>query len=154
AVFEPAVDFSGYVLKESKKEVKSHFYVRGDFRRPGAEVTADVPRVVNVSQEKLTSSGRRTQFAKWLTRADHPLTGRVLVNRLWQQHFGRGLSETPSDFGLIGDDPTHKELLDWLATELVERGWSMKDLRRTIVTSATYRQASRPQSLEGDDVWR
>jgi hypothetical protein len=84
------------------------------------------------------------ELARWLTRADHPLTARVLVNRLWQHHFGRGLVRTPNDFGLRGDPPSHPELLDWLARELVERGWSLKHLHRLIVTSATYRQASRP----------
>ena len=82
------------------------------------------------------SSGRRTALADWLTRPDHPLTTRVIVNRLWQHHFGRGLVATPSDFGLIGDDPSHPELLDWLATELVAQGWSLKAMHRLMVTSA------------------
>ena len=93
--------------------------------------------------------GRRTALAHWLTRKDHPLTSRVIVNRVWQHHFGRGLSESPSDFGLMGDAPTHPLLLDWLATELVRQDWSLKAIHRLIVTSATYRQASRPQA----DSW-
>ncbi len=75
---------------------------------------------------------------------DHPLTARVMVNRLWQGHFGRGLVGTSSDFGRMGDEPSHPELLDWLASEFVARGWSLKALHRLIVTCATYRQSSRP----------
>src|SRR5690606_3207961 len=84
----------------------------------------------------------RLQFAHWLTSPDHPLTARVLVNRLWQHHFGRGLCDTPSDFGTMGSFPSHPELLDWLACELVAEGWQIKPLQRLIVTSATYRQSS------------
>jgi hypothetical protein len=75
-------------------------------------------------------------------REDNPLTSRVMANRLWQQHFGRGIVETPSDFGILGASPTHPELLDWLAAELRFRGWSLKGLHRSIVCSATYRQVS------------
>ncbi|QEL15003.1 PSD1 and planctomycete cytochrome C domain-containing protein [Limnoglobus roseus] len=89
-----------------------------------------------------TSTGRRAALAKWLTRPDHPLTARVAVNRLWQGHFGVGLVATPSDFGTLGEKPTHPELLDWLAVELVEHGWSLKHLHRLVVTSAAYRRAS------------
>ncbi len=92
------------------------------------------------------SSGRRRALAEWLTRPDHPMTARVMVNRLWQGHFGRGLVSTSSDFGRMGDEPSHPELLDWLAAELVARGWSLKAMHRLIVTSAAYRQSSRPRS--------
>ena len=98
------------------------------------------------------STGRRTALADWLVRPDHPLTARVMVNRLWQHHFGRGLVATPSDFGTMGDEPSHPELLDWLATELVARGWSMKAMHRLIVTSATYRQSSRVQIGQGSTI--
>ncbi|MDP7011914.1 MAG: DUF1553 domain-containing protein [Verrucomicrobiota bacterium] len=87
----------------------------------------------------LQSTGRRTALAKWLTRADNPLTTRVIVNRLWKQHFGHGLAANPSDFGSLGNKPTHPELLDWLARRFVEDGWSLKKLHRLMVTSATYR---------------
>ena len=89
------------------------------------------------------SSGRRRALAEWLVRPDHPLTARVMVNRLWQGHFGRGIVATPSDFGTMGDEPSHPELLDWLATEFVRGGWSLKAMHRLMVTSATYRQSSR-----------
>jgi hypothetical protein len=88
------------------------------------------------------STGRRAALARWLTRPDHPLTSRVIVNRIWQYHFGRGLAANPSDFGKLGSKPTHPELLDWLAARFVRDGWNFKRLHRLIVTSATYRQAS------------
>src|SRR5262249_40597930 len=85
---------------------------------------------------------RRLALANWITDPRHPLTARVLVNRLWQHHFGEGIVGTPSDFGLNGANPTHPELLDWLASEFVARGWSIKHVNRLIVLSATYRQSS------------
>ncbi len=88
------------------------------------------------------STGRRTALARWLTRPDHPLTTRVMANRLWQYHFGRGLVATSSDFGRLGERPSHPELLDWLASEFVGQGWSLKHLHRTIMTSAAYRQSA------------
>ena len=87
------------------------------------------------------ASGRR-ELADWLTRADHPLTARVMVNRVWQHHFGKGLVGTPSNFGLRGESPTHLELLDWLTARFVEDGWSIKSLHRRIIHSKTYRLAS------------
>jgi Protein of unknown function (DUF1553)/Protein of unknown function (DUF1549) len=84
----------------------------------------------------------RLDLAAWLTEPDHPLTARVFVNRIWQHHFGRGIVGTPNDFGLRGERPTHPELLDWLATEFVRSGWSVKHLQRLIVLSSTYSQAS------------
>jgi mono/diheme cytochrome c family protein len=94
------------------------------------------------------SSGRRAALANWLTRPDHPLTSRVIVNRIWQQHFGRGLVATASDFGTLGEKPSHPELLDWLADRFVKEGWSMKKLHRLILTSKTYQQSS----LEAADL--
>ena len=82
-------------------------------------------------------------LAKWLGSEQHPLTARVLVNRVWRHHFGAGLVDTPSDFGTQGERPTHPELLDWLASEFMARGWRLKDLHRLICTSAAYRQSSR-----------
>src|SRR5262249_51703732 len=89
------------------------------------------------------TTGRRSVLAQWLTHPDHPLTARVMVNRIWQHHFGRGIVGTASDFGEQGEPATHPELLDWLAREIVERGWSLKALHRLMVTSAAYRQSSR-----------
>ena len=86
--------------------------------------------------------GSRKALALWLTRPDHPLTARVMVNRIWYWHFGRGLVATPNDFGAMGQPPTHPQLLDWLATEFVARGWSVKEMHRLIMTSATYQMSS------------
>ncbi|MCC9658278.1 PSD1 and planctomycete cytochrome C domain-containing protein [Rhodopirellula halodulae] len=90
----------------------------------------------------LQSTGRRSTLAAWITDPQNPLTARVIVNRVWQQHFGRGLVETASDFGRLGTPPSHPELLDWLATRFIEDGWSLKKLHRRILMSATYRQSS------------
>ena len=95
---------------------------------------ADIPREVN---------GRRTALAKWITHKDNPLTARVIVNRVWQYHFGRGLVGNPNNFGATGKKPTHPELLDWLASEFMAKGWSVKQLHRLIMTSETYRRASK-----------
>jgi hypothetical protein len=133
---------------------------RGELSHPGAEVQPGWPAILSPGfQPKAavvaplpSSTGRRAALAQWLTRADHPLTARVIVNRLWQHHFGRGLVATPSDFGLRGEPPTHPELLDWLATELTAHGWSLKHLHRLMLTSATYRQSCQaaPAALAKD----
>jgi len=103
------------------------------------------------------SSGNRLALAHWLTQPNHPLTSRVMVNRIWMSHFGRGLVPTPANFGRSGQPPTHPELLDWLATEFVRQRWSIKALHRLIMTSAAYRQSSRvsPESLQSDaeNIW-
>ena len=129
------------------KSFKSHLMIRGDFRRVGDPLEPAFVRISNPTrlapQFAEGKPGRRTQLARWMTRKDNPLTSRVLANRLWQFHFGIGLSESPSDFGLVGDTPIHTELLDWLATEILHRGWSLKEMHRLIVTSATWRQLSR-----------
>src|SRR5262249_23203572 len=88
------------------------------------------------------STGRRAALAKWLGSGDNAFTTRVIVNRIWQHHFGRGFVARASDFGHLGDLPTHPELLDWLARYFVEHNWSIKEMHRLIVSSATYRQAS------------
>ncbi len=100
------------------------------------------PATISAIPTAPNSTGRRTALARWITRPDNPLSTRVIVNRVWQYHFGQGLVNTASDFGRLGDKPSHPELLDWLATRFVEQGWKMKDLHRLIVTSATYRQSA------------
>jgi mono/diheme cytochrome c family protein len=106
------------------------------------------------------TSGRRTVLANWLASAQNPLTARVIVNRVWQYHFGKGLSTTASDFGRLGDKPSHPELLDWLASEFIKSGWKLKTLHRLIMASATYQQstASNPDALLKDPenrlLWR
>ena len=97
------------------------------------------------------TSGRRLALAKWLVQPRHPLTARVLVNRVWQYYFGSGLVKTVGNFGRTGSPPSHPELLDWLATEFVRSGWSMKALHRMILTSTAYRQSSRRDpGIDGD----
>src|SRR6185312_3838212 len=88
------------------------------------------------------STGRRSALAMWLSRPDHPLTARVLVNRLWQFHFGEGIVATTNDFGAMGGDPSHQELIDWLASELVSNGWHIKPIQRLILLSAAYCQST------------
>jgi hypothetical protein len=96
-----------------------------------------------LAQEGLTKSADRLALANWLTNSDHPLTARVMVNRLWQHHFGKGLVRTPNDFGIRGEKPTHPELLDWLAREFIDHRWSMRHMHRLMVLSNTYQQASK-----------
>ena len=93
------------------------------------------------------STGRRAALARWLTQPDNPLTARVMVNRIWQDHFGRGLAANASDFGRLGEKPTHPELLDWLASRFVQEGWSLKKLHRLIVLSAAYRRSGEAPSF-------
>src|SRR5436190_19074964 len=88
------------------------------------------------------STGRRTALAKWITQPQNPLTSRVMASRLWQWHFGRGLVRTSSDFGRLGEKPTHPELLDWLDGSFVEEGYSFKKMHRLLMTSAAYRQTA------------
>jgi hypothetical protein len=112
----------------------------------GYELPADAP-----------DPERRLALARWLGSDAHPLTARVLVNRVWRHHFGAGLVETPGDFGTQGERPTHPELLDWLASEFMGRGWRLKDLHRLICTSAAYRRSSRPDAaaatIDADARW-
>jgi hypothetical protein len=123
---------------------------RGEYTNPGGEVQPGVPVALTAARpfswsppaKDAKTSGRRLAFAEWLTQPEHPLTTRVLVNRLWLQHFGEGIVSTPDNFGHTGTPPSHPELLDWLATEFVNRGWSLKAMHRLIMTSSTYRQAS------------
>jgi hypothetical protein len=117
-------------------------------RRRGA-IEPGFPKALDPSAARIPpspaaphSTGRRLALARWLGRPDNPLSTRVIVNRIWQYHFGRGLAGTPSDFGRLGEPPSHPELLDWLASEFVARGWRWKPIHRMIVTSAVYRQAS------------
>jgi hypothetical protein len=98
--------------------------------------------VIPAPESGAATSGRRTVLADWLTRPDNPLTTRVIVNRVWQYHFGRGIAGTPSDFGRLGEAPTHPELLDWLTTQFVKGGWKLKPLHKMIVMSAAYRQSA------------
>jgi hypothetical protein len=131
---------------------KTHVMIRGDFLRPGVEVSPGTPAVLPPLPSGATAN--RLALAKWVVSGDNPLTGRVLVNWVWQRYFGRGLVATLEDFGTQGEKPSHPELLDWLAAEVVRRKWSLKELHRLIVTSATYRQSShvRPELATRDPI--
>lgn len=100
------------------------------------------PAAIEPISTSANTTGRRTALARWITSEANPLAARVMVNRLWQQHFGAGLVATPSDYGTLGERPSHPELLDWLAAEFIDSGWSIKHLHRLMVTSATYRQTA------------
>jgi len=115
--------------------------IRGAYDKKGDKVTPATPSILPPMPEG--AAANRLGLAQWLTDPKHPLTARVAVNRFWQQYFGTGLVETSEDFGAQGSWPTHPELLDWLARDFIESGWDMKALQRTIVMSATYRQASK-----------
>ncbi|QDT49196.1 Planctomycete cytochrome C [Symmachiella dynata] len=130
----------------------THRHHRGEFLSPKEAVTPGIPDFLLTSTDGKNGPSDRLSLARWLVSRDNPLIGRVTVNRAWQAFFGTGLVKTSSDFGTQGDPPTHPELLDWLATEFVEQGWSLKKLHRLIVTSATYRQRSQftPELLERD----
>ncbi len=147
---KPEPQFVACLTEVPGKIPETHLFYRGDFNQPRqvikpgdlsvlGERAADVPE----DDPQLPTSGRRLAYARQLTSGQHPLVPRVLVNRIWLHHFGRGLVATPSDFGILGERPSHPELLDWLADELVTTGWSMKRLQRHIVTSTAYRQTSR-----------
>ena len=120
---------------------------RGDLKRPREKATPDIPAVLRQAMdwnEELSGPfGSRQQFALWLTSTNHPLTARVMVNRLWQWHFGRGLVTTANDFGKMGQPPSHPELLDWLAQQFMAQGWSLKKMHRLLMLSRTYQMASR-----------
>jgi hypothetical protein len=163
------------VMREVDEPRMSMVFQRGDFRSPGEEIHPAVPVVLHplkspagqASSLSLQSSSvrengetnetpvppSRLDLARWLVDRDNPLVGRVTVNRWWAELFGHGLVTTPEDFGIKGDRPTHPELLDWLAVEFVERGWSMKHMLKLMVMSSTYRQSSKvpTQLLALDD---
>lgn len=126
--------------------------IRGDFKKPGKAVEPGVPVVLSPEgfqfspQPAYKTSGRRLALGKWLIDRRNPLTARVHVNRVWDHYFGRGLVETVDDFGKAGSKPSHPELLDWLAVEFQENGWSRKALHRLLLTSSAYRQSSAPNA--------
>ena len=138
------------VMDERQDTRPTHVLFRGSFDAPRDEVSPGLPAALPALPAGQPNN--RLGLARWLTDPSHPLTSRVTVNRFWQMLFGRGIVATVEDFGSQGAAPTHPELLDWLASEFIESGWDVKGLLRTIVTSATYRQASKvsPEALEKD----
>jgi mono/diheme cytochrome c family protein len=141
-------------------------FVRGDPKSRGDKVEPGFPSVLGSKAPTFPAAsgartaGRRRVLAEWVASPENPLTARVMVNRIWQHHFGRGIVRSASDFGYRGTPPTHPELLDWLAAEFVERGWKLKAVHKLIVTSNAYRMSSRPDPAalakdpENDLLWR
>jgi hypothetical protein len=129
------------ILRERSEPRETYVHLRGNFLDRGVRVSPGVPEALHPLPED-ASTPDRLDFARWLVDGANSLTPRVTVNRFWQHVFGRGLVETENDFGTQGTPPTHPELLDWLATELIRRDWDVKSMLRLIVTAATYRQSS------------
>ncbi len=138
------------VMEELDVPRQAYIFIRGLYKSRGADVDPGSPGVLPPMAPGLPRN--RLGLAKWLVSGQHPLTARVLVNRVWQQYFGIGLVRTAEDFGIRGELPTHPELLDYLATELVDSGWDQKKLHKRIVLSATYRQTwtAPPEKLDRD----
>lgn len=129
------------VMRERSQPRETFILVRGAYDKFGDKVTHGTPSVLPAPSAE--TGANRLALARWLMSPEHPLTSRVVVNRIWQTFFGAGLVKTTEDFGAQGEKPSHPELLDWLAVEFVESGWDVKHLQRLIVTSATYRQSSK-----------
>lgn len=145
----PAETTKAQVIDHLKVARKTHLMVRGDFLNPADEVQPDTPEVLPPLKPETPN---RLDLARWLFNSQNPLTARVTVNRIWSRYFGRGLVSTVNDFGTQGETPSHPELLDWLATQFHKNNWSLKQLHKLIVMSATYRQSSnsRPDLFERD----
>ena len=153
----PAVDMALCVVEQGPRVPDTFVFLRGNPHVLGDKVGPGFPSVFNLpdppeAKPSVKSSGRRSVLADWIASKENPMTARVMVNRLWQHHFGRGIVRSPNDFGLQGMRPTHPELLDWLATEFTAKGWRLKAMHRLIMTSNAYRMSSRgnPQGLAAD----
>ena len=145
----PAEDLVRCLTEVPGQIPPTHLFARGDFNNPKQEIAPGELAILNADDwtvpaddPERSTSGRRLAYARHLTDGTHPLVARVLVNRFWMHHFGRGLVATPGDFGTQGERPSHPELLDWLADDFMRGGWKLKRLQRMIVTSAAYRQSS------------
>lgn len=148
---KPPEEFIRALVEPVGRNVQTKLFYRGEHQNPKQVVEPaaltvisppDEPIQFAADDEQLPTTGRRVAFARWLTSGRHPLVTRSLANRIWMHHFGRGLVPTPSDFGRLGTTPSHPELLDWLADELVANQWSLKQMHRVILTSAAWRQSS------------
>ena len=131
----PGTEHAGF------RDAKVH--IRGEYRRLGQAVKRGAPEILAGPEPiEITSGSGRAELARWISRDDHPLTPRVMANRIWLHHFGEGIVRTPNNFGFKSDPPSHPELLDWLASEAVRGGWKLKRLHKLIMMSSTYRQSS------------
>ncbi|MFG0263218.1 MAG: DUF1553 domain-containing protein, partial [Novipirellula sp. JB048] len=146
----PKENFLRILTEPANHTPPSHLFIRGDHKQLGQKLEPDeltvlksfTPVDIEVNDPRRPTSGRRLAYARHLTSGKHPLLARVLMNRVWLHHFGRGIVATPGDFGYLGARPTHPELLDWLADELMRGGWTLKRMHRMIVLSNTYTQSS------------
>ncbi|MCG8584338.1 MAG: PSD1 and planctomycete cytochrome C domain-containing protein, partial [Pirellulales bacterium] len=154
-----SIDAKVLCAKGTPKPPVTHIKIRGNAGVNGKQVQPGFPQVLGFEDPVFPepapgakSSGRRLVLAKWITSEENPLTARVLANRLWQHHFGRGIVRSTNNFGFNGDAPTHPELLDWLAAELVQRGWRLKTMHKLLMMSATYQMSSKadPAALAKD----
>ncbi|GAA4463166.1 PSD1 and planctomycete cytochrome C domain-containing protein [Novipirellula rosea] len=134
------------VWKELEKPRKAHILLRGDYEQPGPEVSRATPAFLPAMDP--SDPQDRLGLAKWLLSEQHPLTSRVAVNRFWQQVFGTGLVKTSEDFGSQGEQPSHPELLDWLAVDFREQGWDIKRLMKSIVMSDTYQRSAKAEPIQ------
>jgi hypothetical protein len=160
-------DYALGVTESGLKAPDTFVLKRGNPHVLGEKVEPSFPRILDPRpprlsppQAKTHSTGRRLTLPNWIASADNPATARVMVDRVWQHHFGRGIVRSPNNFGYLGDRPTHPELLDWLAAEFVKNEWHLKSLHRLIVTSSAYRMSSQgnPAALARDPAndlfWR
>jgi hypothetical protein len=127
-------------------------HIRGSYTRLGPVVPRNLPGIFGEESAPITRGSGRLELARWIARPDNPMTARVIVNRVWQHHFGQGIVRTPSNFGKLGEPPSHPQLLDWLADRFVQDAWSIKRLHRRILLAAAYQQSSvvDPQTLQRD----
>lgn len=148
---KPVEEFIRGLTEVPDRVPLTRVFYRGDYSQPTESVTPAALTITSAPQNRfeipeneaaLPTTGRRLAFARWLTNGRHPLVARVIVNRVWMHHFGRGLVATPGDFGKLGQPPSHPALLDWLASELVAGSWNMKKIHKRIMTSTVYRQSS------------
>ena len=135
-----------HTLGEASRAIECPVLIRGNPSTPGAKVAPALSDGARRRQTPFAHGSGRLDLARAIASKDNPLTARVMVNRVWQHHFGRGLVGTPSNFGALGERPSHPELLDWLARRFIASGWSLKALHREIMLSSTYRQSSRLDS--------
>ncbi len=157
---KPVEEFIRALTETPDHRPETFLFHRGDHRQPTEQIApggmticsrdGTEPLQIPGNDPSRPTSGRRLAYARWLTNGHHPLVARVLVNRVWMHHFGRGIAESPADFGNLGSPPTHPELLDWLADEFVSQGWSLKSLHRLMMNSTAYRQSS--QRTEAADA--
>ena len=151
---KPPEEFISALTEVAGRIPTTFLFNRGDPDQPrqavvpaGLSILERIDPLTIAPNSKGSSTGRRLAFARWLTDGKNPLPARVLVNRVWMNHFGKGLVATPGNFGKLGQSPTHPELLDWLASEFMASGWSMKKLHKLIMTSAVYRQSSKREAM-------